>query len=588
LGNITYLFLSIFKGKISCVNLNPFAFKTLKYLRVKGNLEQFDENLFENFEEISFISVKSDDLINFFHRGTKWINSINRNLNVTPNFENRRGLSQNINRLVSIEFVVQGWLFFNRFYTFPNEDICLFKNFPHSQLVLPLIIFDPANFRSNECSCTLIWLIQYYKLFFSEVFQYITIDPEYENLLVNQTMNQCKISEKILGSCNFSERFEKCDFNSKRETFSMNGIFSVRFMLKWCQYVIEVYFRTILCFIGLITNALTVKVIRDKRHAKNVSNSMYKHIFVNAVFNIGYCLIYLCSLVNICIFSKTSFCSTIYRTEFAQYFYIYVILFLGNTFRLCCNISYVFFSISRFALSGTSNQNRIRKFIEKQNIKRFYVVITLIALGFSSFLVFENSVNSLFQDYVGVSVGDMNQNNAYNVKYCDSLITEKSNELKFSLDSSFFIYCGIFKWLNLINNILNNGLFLIISIFVDIFMIRFSNKVIKDKKALNSPHLNEAIAYKAKVNKMIITNGTFYFFSHFPEFFATLVFYFVKSNDILLFCYMTYDRTSIIELAQAFHFISIGFQFFIFLIFDQNFKNILTNYSENNVTVMET
>jgi hypothetical protein len=234
----------------------------------------------------------------------------------------------------------------------------------------------------------------------------------------------------------------------------------------------------------------------------------------------------------------------------------------------------VFFSISRFALSGTSNQNRIRIFIEKQNIKRFYIVAFLTALGFSSFLVLENGVNKLFQDYVGVSVGDMNQNNVYNVKYCDSFLTEQTYVLKFSLASSFYVYCGLFKWFNLINNVLNNGLFLIVSIFVDIFMVRFSSKVIKEKKALNSPHLNEAIAYKAKVNKMIITNGTLHFCSHFPEFFATLVFYIVKSNDILYFCYMTFDCTSIIELAQAFHFISIGFQFFIFLIFDQNFKKM--------------
>jgi len=348
-------------------------------------------------------------------------------------------------------------------------------------------------------------------------------------------------------------------------------------MLKWLQYVIEVYFRTIVCLIGLITNTLTIKVIRDKRHAKNVSNSTYKHILVNAVFNIGYCLIYLCSLLDICIFSKTSFCSSIYRTEFAQYFYIYVILFLGNSFRLCCNVSYVFFSISRFALSGTSSQNRVRKFIEKQNIKRFYIVTFLIALGFSSFLLFENSVNMLFQDYVGVSVGDLDKNNAYNVKYCNSPLSEQKNVLKLSLTSSFYVNCEIFKWFNLINNILNNGLFLIISIFVDIFMIRFSNKLIVVKKTLHCPNLNEAIAYKAKVNKMIITNGTLYFCSHFPEFFATLVFYFVKSNDVVNFCYMTYDCTSLIELAQAFHFLSIGFQFFIFLIFDHNFKNFFKN-----------
>jgi hypothetical protein len=145
-NNITSLFLSIFNGKISCVNLNPFAFKTLKYLSIKGNLEHFDENLFENFKEISFISVKSDDLINFFHRGTKWINSINRHLNVTLNLEKSLDLRQNLNRLVSLEFVVKSWLLFNQFYTFPNEDICLFKNFPHSQLVLPLIISILLNF----------------------------------------------------------------------------------------------------------------------------------------------------------------------------------------------------------------------------------------------------------------------------------------------------------------------------------------------------------------------------------------------------------------------------------------------------------
>ena len=37
--------------------------------------------------------------------------------------------------------------------------------------------------------------------------------------------------------------------------------------------------------------------------------------------------------------------------------------------------------------------------------------------------------------------------------------------------------------------------------------IRFSNKIIKEKRALNCPHLKEAIKFKAKLNKMIITNG---------------------------------------------------------------------------------
>ena len=64
-------------------DLNPFVFKTLNYLLINGNLEYIEEDSFENFNEIRYISIKSDSLMNFFHRGTKWMNSINRNLNVS-------------------------------------------------------------------------------------------------------------------------------------------------------------------------------------------------------------------------------------------------------------------------------------------------------------------------------------------------------------------------------------------------------------------------------------------------------------------------------------------------------------------------
>jgi hypothetical protein len=139
-------------------------------------------------------------------------------------------------------------------------------------------------------------------------------------------------NEKFL-SCNFSQRFENCEFTQFRTIIS-NGIQSFTLMIKWFQYIIEVYIRTFLCSIGLITNLITLKVIRNKKHKKNFSNSMYKHIYFNALVNVSFCLIYLFSLINICIFPKTSFCSSIWRTEFAQYLYIYVILFLGNTYLI--------------------------------------------------------------------------------------------------------------------------------------------------------------------------------------------------------------------------------------------------------------
>jgi hypothetical protein len=68
---LQFLVVNFFCETLTLNNLNPFVFKTLKYLLIKGNLEHIEENLFEKFQEIRFILIKSDELINFFHLGTK-------------------------------------------------------------------------------------------------------------------------------------------------------------------------------------------------------------------------------------------------------------------------------------------------------------------------------------------------------------------------------------------------------------------------------------------------------------------------------------------------------------------------------------
>jgi hypothetical protein len=579
--NIKKLFLlnlHLYFEAITLDNLNPLVFKNITNLILEGNLEYIDENLFESFTKIKNIAIKSDELINFFHRGIKWISSLNRNVNVS--FNNEAQLRANIHKLVSIEFDVLNWLQFNKYYTFPNEDICLFKQFPHSQLIIPLLVYSPLKFnKEEECSCTTYWLLQNYKYYFSSEFeylhQYVNLLTEYIEYFENVTISSCVrnddyFNEKIR-SCNFSRFFENCDLTTFK-TVSFSGIQEFILYLKFLQYILEVYIRTILCSIGLITNLLTLKVIRNKKHLRNFKNSMYKHIGMNALFNFFFCFVYLFSLINTCIFPKSSFCSSIWRSQFSQYFHIYVSLFLGNTLRLCCNISYIFLFVSRFALSCTSNENRLRKFIEKQNIKRFYIILFILALGFSVFFVFENYVNELFEEF-----DDFNANtNAYDVRYCENSKIIKI-PIKINVNFGFFVKCQLFKWLNIINNILNNVLFLFISIFVDIFMMRHSYKVIKEKRAINCPHLEGAIKYKNKLNKMIITNGTLYFFSHIPEFVVTILVLFRDSPDFVALCMWEFDCNHLIEMAQTFHFISIGFQFFIFLIFDHNFQNSLRN-----------
>ena len=138
------------------------------------------ENLLDSLTSIKYVSIKSDSLSNFFHSGTKWTQSLNRNLNLS--LVNANQLKRFIHKLVSIEFDVLNPLFYAEYYLFPNEDICLFESFPHRQLAVPLIVLSPFKYNSNEeCSCTLIWLVHTYQYYLKSYTNYINIMPQYKD-----------------------------------------------------------------------------------------------------------------------------------------------------------------------------------------------------------------------------------------------------------------------------------------------------------------------------------------------------------------------------------------------------------------------
>ena len=96
---------------------------------------------------------------------------------------------------------------------------------------------------------------------------------------------------------------------------------------------------------------------------------MYKHITMNSVFNFIYCNLTLLRLMNVCVFETSMFCSSISTYESTQYFRIIFIYYIGNIIKLCCNISYISFSISRFTLSANNKSRFLLKF-ENINLKR--------------------------------------------------------------------------------------------------------------------------------------------------------------------------------------------------------------------------
>ena len=135
--------------------------------------------------------------------------------------------------------------------------------------------------------------------------------------------------------------------------------------------ILGVYVRPTFSILGLLTNILSIIIIRNEKSKKSLKNEMYRNIFFSSMFNFIFCLINSLSLINVCIFPPTSFCSSVYKTTQSHYFKIIVTSFLGNTIRICCNVYYILFSLSRFSIISSKKFKLLDK-VEKIKPLKLY------------------------------------------------------------------------------------------------------------------------------------------------------------------------------------------------------------------------
>ena len=65
----------------------------------------------------------------------------------------------------------------------------------------------------------------------------------------------------------------------------------ILYIIKLAEFILVVILAPILCFLGICLNLITILIIRNKTMRKDFQESIYKHIIINAVFNIVYCSI---------------------------------------------------------------------------------------------------------------------------------------------------------------------------------------------------------------------------------------------------------------------------------------------------------
>ena len=170
--------------------LNRNLFQNILSLNFYGVfLTRIEENLLASFKNLRTITL---DLHNFkdLIYNLNWFRELN------SDFSNVNPVDADMFKSFQVEILL-GDRTMN--YEFSNEDLCLFKDFPHSKLVYPSL----STKVNLTCSCTVMWLIQYYK--------YYQFRDRLETRSIANCINDTLVFEQTIRDCNLIERINTCN-----------------------------------------------------------------------------------------------------------------------------------------------------------------------------------------------------------------------------------------------------------------------------------------------------------------------------------------------------------------------------------------
>jgi hypothetical protein len=163
------------------------VFENIKEIDIQGSVGSMQADLFKSFIHLSLVCIRPTSLINFLHQfGIEWTRYLQADSQVR-----------------FIEIFLNVWLF-SKVYDYPDEDFCLFANWPHNKLILPT--FDTI--QVVNCSSTFTWLIQSYPLIKNTTKYHDDFD-------VLSFCNKCNSSLSNLNLTNFAKKLDICNRTAK-------------------------------------------------------------------------------------------------------------------------------------------------------------------------------------------------------------------------------------------------------------------------------------------------------------------------------------------------------------------------------------
>lgn len=382
--DITSISLVGFYIKIDKDFLNKKVFYPVKIIAFHEIISFIDKETFSGLFNLKRVILNLLNLRKFMYTSYEWISNLNNQIHRPSSIPFKDFLSQNIENVFYLIFHIQGSFFI-------DEDLCLLKNFPHDNLVYPIVNYQKlVNCNDVRCICVLVWILKntnYYSEYFNLKNEYSydqILDLSIDHLFINFNFN---FSEYDL-TCQFNETFNKC-FN--KSISSIDSLYSNYYEYRYLigeginifEYVTQIILYPLFCLIGLIMNIVAIRSLKNKRKEKDLSGNLFKYAFLNFVFNLINCTIMPLKLMNKCIVPGGIYCSWISNYVFVQYIEIYVIRYFGSVLKFCCNISEISIALSRLI---KVKQPKGKFFNLFENFKsKYYILIVFLTSFFISF-----------------------------------------------------------------------------------------------------------------------------------------------------------------------------------------------------------
>ena len=580
--------------KIDTNLLNPSVFKYLNILRIYGPVKSVDKSTISTFKYLSNIKFANIFFRKLVHEnGIDWINEINKDmepLDLKNLTEFRIAVENRIYILISIF----GWRpdgVISLSQVFPDEDFCIYKDFPFDRLVVLMQHFesnsDNSYIQLREFTCTYLWLCQYL--------------PLYYQIIPNTNANYLNIKlvieaeeYKNIDNCNFDKRLELCN----KTDFKIKDIWSsidYTLLNKKIQTAIKVS-SYLFSFLGLITNMLVIVVIAKKDNSDLFKEfKQYSYLCINSVFCIMILVINILSWMTECFYPFEVFCPEIRKVAFIQFFKIIFKECLTTTFRFMLNFSYVAFAFNRIGVIS-KDKNKLVKFMCDIGIKKYIAFCLFISASLSAMNFFKYEVN---YDYPFMNYPISNEWDIFN------------NGILRKIHKKSQIFNDALLIVNTISYIINYVLFVLICVIIDIYMVVHLRNVLADKmqkmeklfagsnKSKLESVRKENQDAENKAIQMVVINTAIGILFKMPVSFIPIInvyaeFYYKNYNNQFkqpefgqfyssLFQNGFYSQIS--DLADLFFVISISIQLFIYKRFDKKIQIALDRLKLNGINI---